>query len=101
MFCPRCGDLMIESLDTLFCVRGNMFLSQNMLNKLNESFILQIRPPKNHELLTGTNGNWFCPNHGEKMVNKNGYACCPVCNLSISEFIYELTRLNPHLNFEH
>ena len=92
---------MVESQNTLFCARGNIGLSQNMLEKLNESFILQIRPPKNHELLTGTSGSWFCPNHGEKMVNKNGYACCPVCYLSISEFIYELIKLNPHFDFKY
>ncbi len=101
MFCPKCGDLMVESQDTLFCVKGNMFLSQNMLNKLNDVFIHKIRAPEKHKMLTGSGGKWFCPNHGKKMVNKDGYACCPICELGISEFIYELTRLNPHLDIEY
>lgn len=87
---------MIDAKDTLYCQNGDMYLSQRMLIRLKETFFLKTHPPKDHDLLTGVPGNWFCPSHGEKMINKNGYARCPVCDLSISEFIYELTRLNPH-----
>lgn len=87
---------MIDYQGTLLCERGRMGLSQDMLQKLSETFILKTRKPKDHKLLTGENGEWFCPNHGLKMIDKEGYARCPVCDLSISEFIYQLTRYNPH-----
>jgi predicted RNA-binding Zn-ribbon protein involved in translation (DUF1610 family) len=98
MFCPNCGDEMIDYQGTLLCERGGMALSENMLHKLHETFILKTRKPEDHELLTGENEDRFCPDHGLKMINKDSYARCPICNLSVSEFIYQLIRYNPHEN---
>ncbi|HEX8287596.1 MAG TPA: hypothetical protein VF556_06370 [Pyrinomonadaceae bacterium] len=92
---------MTEAKNTFYCQNGDMYLSLRMLAKLNETFVLKTRKPKDHDLLRGLHGNWFCPNHGEKMKVKNGYARCPICDLSISEFIYELTELHPHKRIEH
>lgn len=101
MFCPRCGDEMILNKNELYCRKGNMYLSQRMFDKLTETFILKIHQPKNHHLLRGLDSQWFCPKHGEQMINKNGYTRCPICDLSISEFIYELIQFNPHKEIEY
>ncbi|HEY0429561.1 MAG TPA: hypothetical protein VGC76_17405 [Pyrinomonadaceae bacterium] len=96
MFCPRCADELIDGAYGLRCAKGNMELSQDMEHRLNEVFVSKSRPSRQRKFTFKVGGNWFCPADGVKMFEHDGSITCPVCNISLNEFIYELIELHFH-----
>lgn len=102
LFCPKCGDLMVPSGDTMKCVKGEMELSQRLFLAFKECYLDKTRSPQN---LTFTykgkphpvGGGWFCPECGVEIVEaKTGVLNCPECSKSLVGFIYDLIERHPH-----
>jgi hypothetical protein len=102
LFCPKCGDLLIASGETMKCVKGEMELSQRLFSGLRECYIENTRSPKD---ITFTHngkahpigGRWFCPACGVKIAEAiTGVLKCPKCTRSVVEFIFDLIELHPH-----
>jgi predicted RNA-binding Zn-ribbon protein involved in translation (DUF1610 family) len=104
LFCPKCGDLMAPSGETMKCVKGEMELSLRLFESLKECYLENIRSPmeitftyngKPH----GVGGRWFCPACGvEIKEERTGVLKCPKCSKSLVGFVYDLIERHPHRN---
>lgn len=99
MYCPKCGDVLVEEGATYSCRRGEMQMSQHMANCLRDSFVLRCVPP---EQAVATSfrwgGQWYCPGCGvlmSEITGTNGVEC-PRCRGNLGPFIYGLIEHNPH-----
>ncbi len=97
MFCPKCGDELVEMNDRLVCRSGRMELSQELAKRLRECFVARSR--KLNEIKFGfrIGGNWFCPQCGVPTEEADGCVRCPQCGSNLNEFMFALTELAPHL----
>lgn len=100
MFCPKCGSpLVLEQFsggrEELYCLKGDMGLSQVVRQKLEERYCNpKGKPPLlpvNRRIRWG--GRWFCPGDGEVL---NEWLECNKCGKHISDVAYALIELHPH-----
>lgn len=99
MFCPKCGETLVDVAGELTCPRGNMGLSQKMASDLYECFVTETRLPKEREYNFQWGETWFCPGCGIQMIEGDkGAVRCPQCHKNLSEFIYNLIERHPHEN---
>ena len=97
MFCPKCGDELIERRGELTCVRGGMTMSQYLSKRLHECYVLELRAPREIPWTRAIGGDWFCPACGVHMPEEPpGVVRCPQCGRSLNEFIYELIERCAH-----
>jgi hypothetical protein len=96
MFCPRCGEKLTNTRTGLWCLKGDMQLSENLAARLNDCFILEKDAPKRFRFSFVVGGNWFCPKDGVKTVEKDGFIECAECNSSLNEFIFALIERHLH-----
>lgn len=96
MFCPKCGDSLVEVNGELTCIRGNMVLSVRMRRDLDECFVARSRMPSEEHFDFRWGGNWFCPGCGAKMEESDGAVTCPECQRNMSTFLKHLIDLHPH-----
>jgi hypothetical protein len=105
MFCPKCGDEMVNQDGELTCIRGAMGLSQQVHNMLMERFKHHSLSPRGERANTirvypYSDGfglmqlrPWFCPGCGVVLDEK---LSCPECGTSILDLLFPLTELHPH-----
>ena len=97
MFCPKCGDGLVEIEGWLTCVRGNMALRHELAAKLEECLITRTRWPSDKPWPVGIGGRWFCPGCGTPAPEREkGVVRCQECGRSLNEFIYALVEIHPH-----
>ena len=96
MFCPKCGDELIEAEDGISCVRGEMILSPHLALRFKQCFIDRVDRPREARFSFPVGGRWFCPGCGVEMLEEDGHIRCPRCNCSLNEFIHQLVELHPH-----
>lgn len=103
MYCPKCGDGLVETEGTYVCVRGEMELSRHLADRLRASFVsepeIPEEPAERNEIRYRVSlyGMRFCPGCGVHSVKKSPFDLrCPRCERSLSPFIYELTEFHPH-----
>ena len=97
MYCPKCGDEMVDVTGTLTCVSGDMPLSENLSSGLIDAFIRKIRTTQRRLRFT-PGGNWYCPLCGVGMIAHDGSVTCPACGGLLNDFVYPLVELHPHRN---
>lgn len=95
MFCPRCGDEMLEREGVLACVRGNMPLARDVRKGLQAAFEQRTRSTRPD--LADAQCRWLCPGCGAFMSRVEGRVVCPECGGCLDAFIYPLTDFHPHL----
>jgi len=99
--CPKCNELLVERSDALWCPRGEMWLSQRLSKRLLECFEYKSTEPKEKHYSFLIGGVWFCPSCGIRAVEEEkGLIRCPQCRLNMTEFIYELVEVSPHLKID-
>ena len=99
MFCPKCGNPLIlkhyeHGRDELYCVKGDMGLSQVMRQKFEERYEAPSQspnPPFHNQFHGGL--HWFCPGDGEAL---NTQLECPRCGIHLRDLVYPLIELHPH-----
>jgi DNA-directed RNA polymerase subunit M/transcription elongation factor TFIIS len=101
MFCPKCGNpLVLKRLgsgrDELYCIQGDMDLSQMMQQTFEERYGPDAAPQSpnpafNPQFHAGL--HWFCPGDGEKL---NARLECPKCGKHLRDLVYQLVELHPH-----
>ena len=96
MFCPKCGDELINHPRGMFCKRGNMQLSKHLSSRLMNCFVLKTEEPSDHQFKIKLGVNFFCPGCGVRTVEEDGYIRCPECHLSMNEFVFRLIEMHPH-----
>lgn len=96
MFCPKCNEKLIHTDLGSHCIKGDMYLSQVLTERLKQCFILKNEKPKDLHFSFEVGGSWFCPKDGVEMIENNGYIKCSKCNLTLNEFIYQLVEVHPH-----
>ena len=102
MFCPMCGDVLIDRAGGLICERGNMLLSPNLSQRLSECYEVESRSPQEKSFSFFIGGTWFCPGCRTQVVEKEkGILRCSSCGRWLNEFIYELIELSSHSKIEH
>lgn len=98
MFCPKCGDTMVERNGVLTCVRGDMPLSPKLNQDLHDCFVANTRQPiekQHYNYRIG--GTWYCPGCGVLTTeDETGAIRCPRCKRNLREFMHHLIELHPH-----
>jgi uncharacterized Zn finger protein (UPF0148 family) len=98
MFCPKCGEKLIETENgRLVCKSGQMELTQELENRLRECYETKSRKPRESKFDFQIGGNWFCPECGILTKEKDGCVRCPQCGSNINEFIFSLIEHHPHM----
>ena len=97
MFCPKCSDELVKVGSEVTCVRGQMGLSQHLERRFTECFILGADRPRESRFSFIVGGKWFCPGCGVPAVEADGVVRCPLCELSLNEFIHALVERHPHV----
>ena len=97
MFCPKCGDELVEVNGELTCVRGKMGLNGRLTERFTECFVEKTREPAAKRWGRKWTRDWFCPGCGVRAVNEeDGAVRCPECGRHLGDFLYELTEIHPH-----
>ena len=96
MFCPKCGDELVQTERELTCLKGRMGLSQHLTKRFVDCYILRLDKPREFKFSSLIGGKWFCPGCGVTAVEENGFIKCPKCGLSLNEFIRQLVELHVH-----
>jgi uncharacterized Zn finger protein (UPF0148 family) len=94
MHCPRCGEVLVPSGETLKCTSGEMELSDELRRRLVEVFVSQSRTGKSLPMNWG--GAWYCPGCGVPTVADAGHIRCSHCGELLDEFLHVLIELHPH-----
>jgi len=99
MFCPKCGDKLIELENGLLhCARGRLSFSADLSSRLTLCCQGRQRPsdaPFGNGVRAG--GIWFCPRCGRQCEeDQPGDVRCPECQFALNEFIYPLVERHPH-----
>lgn len=98
MFCPKCNNVLTKPNKEAICASGEMYLSEHLTNRLEECYIVKVSIPCELKFSFQVGGKWFCPGCGVQETEFDGFVRCPVCDLSLNEFIYELIERSPHNN---
>ncbi len=102
LFCPRCGDRLVDIQGELTCVAGGMGLSKVMASRLTDCYVSKSRRPSERDIAFPDiafrwGGEWYCPGCGVRAQEfARGRIVCPNCQSCMSEFIYELVEFHPH-----
>lgn len=92
MFCPKCGDELIIKDGELYCLRGDMYLSQNVREILEARYgEISPREPSDYKL---DHTKWWCPGCGIKVNEKLE---CSNCGKNYYDLLYPLVEIHPHL----
>ncbi len=101
MFCPKCGNPLLlkhnaNGREELYCVQGNMGLSQVVQQKFEERYRQNAappfpNPPFNQQFHRGF--HWFCPGDGERL---NAQLECSICGKHLRDLVYPLVEFHPH-----
>ncbi len=98
MFCPKCGDELLETADErLVCKSGGLELTRELGDRLRECFVSKSRKPREYKLDFQVGGNWFCPECGISTEEEDGCVRCPRCRSNLNEFMFSLIEYHPHL----
>jgi ssDNA-binding Zn-finger/Zn-ribbon topoisomerase 1 len=102
MFCPKCGNPLVlkhyaNEREELFCVKGEMGLSQVMRQTFEERYQQHAssqspNPPFHPQFHSGF--HWFCPGDGEQL---NAHLECPACGKHLRDQVFQLVEKHPHL----
>jgi hypothetical protein len=93
MFCPKCGEKLIQFRSMLYCEKGNMQFSESLTNRFNECFGIKTSRPAENKFSFICGGTWFCPQDGSEMTEETGFI---KCKISLNEFIRVLVETHPH-----
>ncbi len=97
MYCPKCGELLVDVEGELTCLAGEMGLARLMAEELYDCFVAGTRQPVERAFHFRWGGNWFCPGCGVKMIEpEQGAVICPQCHKNISTYLHQLIELHPH-----
>lgn len=96
MFCPMCGDTLVNVNGELTCVRGGMGLSRDMERRLAECYVARSRRPREARATFQWGGTWHCPGCGVRAEEREGTVRCPQCGLCMNEFLFLLIERHPH-----
>jgi hypothetical protein len=93
MFCPKCGQLLVEAEGSLKCPRGGMVLSEE-LRELLIGLIPGDQPPPHvvpAEVLGNyTDPTWYCPTDGSPLRVRNEQPPqCPTCHCVLTDLVVE------------
>ena len=101
MFCPKCGDTLVEKNGVLTCVRGNMPLSPKLNRDFHDCFATNTRQPRESHWKNRIGGAWYCPGCGVRTTEEEpGVVRCPSCKRNLGEFLLHLIELHPHRRLE-
>ena len=96
LYCPKCGDLLVRSGDTLKCVRGEIEFSGELCKRFKE-YYLENPSPEKKAINVRIGGRWFCPGCGVEIVERStGAVECQNCSKSLLPFIHVLIERHPH-----
>jgi hypothetical protein len=75
-----------------------MELSAALEHRLIDTYERRARNPSEAPLGFTVGGQWYCPGCAVPTIEAvPGVVQCPRCERSLSEFIFELVELHPHL----
>jgi len=101
VFCPKCGQVLVEWQGSLKCPRGGMVLSQEMRASL--AGLCPTEEPPPHvvpaEVLSNyTDPTWYCPSDGSPLrVRLVQSPTFPTCHCVLGGLVLqELTERYPH-----
>lgn len=58
LFCPRCGDPLVDVSGELRCVAGGMGLSKVMASRLMDCYVSKSRRPRERDFAFQWGGEW-------------------------------------------
>ena len=101
MFCPKCGQTLLlkfskSGRNELYCVQGEMALSQALRQTFEERYGSSPLPQSSHppfHSLFHSSLHWFCPGDGEPL---NAHLECPRCGKHLRDVVSQLVELHPH-----
>ena len=96
LHCPKCGDLLVEGQQTLYCPRGEMEFSPILDRAYRRHFADRVEPAPDVHWKCKIGGDWFCPQCGCKMRESEGRILCAECAVNLGAFVYHLIELHPH-----
>ena len=99
LHCPRCATpLTRTSTGKLECAIGGMDLSDSLERRLIETYDKHLRNSSEEPLGFEVGGKWYCPDCSVATTESvPGIVRCPECKRSLSEFIFDLVELHPHV----
>jgi hypothetical protein len=97
MFCPKCGNRLLETPEGLICQNGKMQITKELEKRLRECYVLKTRKPSEMQFRIRI-GRWFCPQCAISTIEKDGIALCPKCELCMNEFVHSLVEHHPHFD---
>jgi hypothetical protein len=94
MYCPKCGDVLVDTSAGLECERGKTPLSKFLEGELRRAYPLDGRAPtaKPRGRPQGI-GIVYCPGCGEPLGPRLD---CPACGRSLWAWRFHLVELHPH-----
>lgn len=98
VFCPRCGQPMVEVEGRATCAASGMDLSPMMQRTLEEYCAEQPALTPSRETRARWGAAWYCPRDGAAMSSSDFLLpVCPKCGGVMAEFtLYQLTELHVH-----
>ena len=96
MYCPICGEPFISQDDTLYCKRGDMPLSQEMLRQLQHQYstpATEQSPLPAFSKQIHASLRWYCPSCG---IRLNRELVCSQCRRHMRKHVWRLIELHPH-----
>ena len=97
MFCPLCGDELINEAGTLVCKNGMMELSPALATAFQECFVERTCPSPRRAVEFRIGGIWYCPGCGVQMREDGGLLECPRCHECLNRWIHPLVDIHPHV----
>jgi len=100
MFCPKCGQALVEAEGSLKCPRGGMVLSDELRELLVGLTLTQPPPHVDPAEVLGnyTDPTWYCPTDGSPMrVRREQSPTCPTCHCVLTGLVVQqLIGGHPH-----
>ena len=96
LHCPKCGDLLAEDRETLYCRRGDMEFSRMLDERYRRHFAEKKEPAPDVRWSCKVGGDWFCPECGQKMEEVDGRILCHRCGINLAAFVRHLIEVHPH-----
>ena len=96
MHCPKCGDVLSEERTTFYCCKGDMEFSITLDRAFRRYFLEKLETAPDTRWSCRVGGEWFCPQCGRRMQEKDGRILCDSCHLNLAGLIYTLIEHHPH-----
>ena len=96
LFCPICGNPLVERDGILYCEQGGMEVTQALRERLEECYIAQKRRPREQRSNHKVGGAYFCPGCGVLTEEIEGAITCPQCGKWVNEFRFSLIEHHWH-----